>query len=58
MRWGIAVDEPDDAYEGLSDDEGINKQNRALEITDEYAEELREALRDELGGSWKVESYV
>lgn len=58
MRWGIAVEEPDGAYDGMSDEEGIDKQNRALEITDQYAEELQEALCDELGGRWKVESYV
>lgn len=56
MRWGIAVEEPEGAYEGISNDEGIDKQNRALEITDQYAEELQEALRDELGGQWKAES--
>lgn len=58
MRWGIAVEEPDDAYEGMTDDQGIDKQNRALEITSDFAEQLREELRDELGGHWKVESYV
>jgi hypothetical protein len=58
MRWGIAVEEPADAYEGMSDNEGIDKQNRALEITDEFAEQLQDALREELGGAWKAESYV
>lgn len=52
------MDEPADTYEGLSNDEAIAKQNRALEITEDFAAELQEALRDELGGSWKGEIYV
>jgi hypothetical protein len=58
MNWGISVSDSAETYEGLTDDEGIDMQNRAMELTQEAMEELQDNLHAELGYGFKVELYV
>jgi hypothetical protein len=58
VNWGIAVEERTDCYEGLSDEEGIAMQNRAMELTEQAAEGLAEEIRGELGVGYVVRFAV
>ncbi len=58
MNWGVAVEDSAETYEGLSNEQGIELQNRAMELTEEAAEELADNIRAELGYGFKVRFYV
>lgn len=58
MNWGIAVEDNAQTYEGLTNEEGIAAQNRAMELTEQAAEELADAIREELGQGYVVRFSV
>ena len=58
MRWGISVEEPPDAYDGMDNDAAIRKQQDAMDLTTDFAEALGAELNEQLGGDWKVEFNV
>jgi hypothetical protein len=54
----VSVEDSAETYEGLTNDAGIEMQNRAMELTEEAAEELADNIRAELGVGFKVKFYV
>lgn len=58
MNWGIAIEDGTETYEGLTNDAAIEMQNRAMELTEEAAEELANNIRAELGVGFKIKFYV